>query len=304
MKRNKNILKCICFLLGLAIILALLSCVFRRKDGLYVYDSLSVSVRIADIKAEPDYSLDVLFVGDSETYSSFSPNDLYSKYGYVSFVSATGGQKICDTYAILTEAFKTQSPKVIVLETNCLYRSMKPKNENSDLVMNLLTEHVPVFANHSDWKRYLRKALPKSREAKRRGQRGFVIRKDTIPYKGGNYMKKTKKSKKMEQDILSYLEQITDLCRENNATLLLVSTPAPKNWNYKKHNGVKSWADSHNIAYLDLNLEKDLKINWKKDTKDGGDHLNYSGAKKVTKYMGKYFQENYNLTDHRKDSEK
>lgn len=304
MKWNKNILKCICFLLGLVIILELLSVAFRRKDGLYVYDSLSVNVKTADIKAEPDYSLDVLFFGDSEAYASFSPNYLYSKFGYTSFVCGTAAQKVCDTYAILKENFKTQSPKVVVLETNCLYRSLKPEDENSDLVMNLLTDSMPVFANHSDWKKLVRKALPKSREAKRRGQKGFVLRKDVKPYKGGKYMKKTKKSKKIEKDILSYLDQIADLCKENNAELLLVSTPAPKNWNYKKHNGVKSWTDSHNITYIDLNLEKDLKINWKTDTKDGGDHLNYDGAKKVTKYMGKYFRENYNLTDHREDADK
>lgn len=301
MKLNKNIWKCIGFLLGLFIILVLVSVLFRRKDGLYVYDPLSFHVKSSDIKAEPDYSLDILFFGDSEAYSAFSPNYLYSKFGYTSFCCGTAAQKVCDTYALLKENFKTQSPQVIVLETNCLYRDLKPEDENSDLVMDLLTESMPVFANHSAWKLLVRKALPKEREARRRNQKGFVLRKDVRPYKGGKYMKKTKKSEKISEDILSYLNQITDLCKENNAELLLVSAPAPKNWNYKKHNGVKSWADSHNISYIDLNLEKDLKINWKTDTKDGGDHLNYDGAKKVTKYIGKYFQENYNLTDHRKD---
>lgn len=302
MKTHKNLLKCTGFLLGLVILLIIISFFFQRKDGLYVYDSLSVSVKTADIKAEPDNSLDILFFGDSESYAAFSPRHLYSKYGYTSYVCGTAAQKVCDTYAILKDAFETQSPKVIVLETNCLFRDLKSKEENPDLVMNYLTDTLPVFANHASWKKAARKLLPKSRDERRRKQKGFIVRKNVIPYKGGKYMKKTKKKRTVNKDISSYLEQIVTLCEENQAKLLLVSTPSPKNWNYKKHNGVQEWADSHSIDYIDLNLEEGVKINWKKDTKDGGDHLNFSGAKKVTSFMGEYFRANYTLEDKRRES--
>lgn len=302
MKTHKNLLKCTGFLLGLVILLIIISFFFQRKDGLYVYDSLSVSVKTADIKAEPDNSLDILFFGDSESYAAFSPRHLYSKYGYSSYVCGTAAQKVCDTYAILKYAFETQSPKVIVLETNCLFRDLKSKEENPDLVMNCLTDTLPVFANHASWKKAARKLLPKSRDERRRKQKGFIVRKNVIPYKGGKYMKKTKKKRTLKKDISSYLEQIVTLCEENQAKLLLVSTPSPKNWNYKKHNGVQEWADSHSIDYIDLNLEEGVKINWKKDTKDGGDHLNLSGAKKVTSFMGEYFRANYTLEDRRRES--
>ncbi len=302
MKTHKNLLKCTGFLLGLVILLIIISFFFQRKDGLYVYDSLSVSVKTADIKAEPDNSLDILFFGDSESYAAFSPRHLYSKYGYSSYVCGTAAQKVCDTYAILKDAFETQSPKVIVLETNCLFRDLKSKEENPDLVMNCLTDTLPVFANHASWKKAARKLLPKSRDERRRKQKGFIVRKNVIPYKGGKYMKKTKKKRTVKKNISSYLEQIVTLCEENQAKLLLVSTPSPKNWNYKKHNGVQEWADSHSVDYIDLNLEEGVKINWKKDTKDGGDHLNLSGAKKVTSFMGEYFRANYTLEDRRKES--
>ncbi len=303
MKTHRNLLKCTGFLLGLVILLIIISFFFQRKDGLYVYDSLSVSVKTADIKAEPDNSLDVLFFGDSESYAAFSPRHLYSKYGYTSYVCGTAAQKVCDTYAILKDVFETQSPKVIVLETNCLFRDLKSKEENPDLVMNYLTDTLPVFANHTAWKKAARKLLPKSRDERRRKQKGFIVRKNVIPYKGGKYMKKTKKKKTVKKDISSYLEQIITLCEENQAELLLVSTPSPKNWNYKKHNGVKEWADSHSIDYIDLNLDKGIKINWNKDTKDGGDHLNLNGAKKVTSFMGEYFRANYPLEDRRGKSD-
>lgn len=305
MKINKNILKCIAFLFGLILIFFISSMLFQRNDKLYVYNSLAVSMRTQDIKAEPDNSLDVLYLGDSETYASFSPKHLYSEYGYTSYVCGTAAQKICDTYVILKDAFKTQSPKVIVLETNCLYREIKSEGERNDYVMNVLTDSFPLFTNHSDWKKLVRKMVPKSRQQKRRSQKGFIVRKKVQPYKGGSYMHKTQKKNNIPKDNIVYLKQIANLCEENNASLLLVSTPSATNWNYKKHNGIKDWADRNHIAYIDLNLEKDIGINWEKDTQDGGDHLNLTGAKKVTHYMGNYFQSNYKLTDHRNhDSEK
>ena len=108
-------------------------------------------------------------------------------------------------------------------------------------------------------------------------------------------MKKTTKQKKIPKNIAQYLKQIQDMCERNGATLLLVSTPSAKNWNYKKHNGVAQWANENGVEYIDLNLDKDLGIDWKEDTKDGGDHLNYTGAKKVTHAMGEYFKTHYDL---------
>ncbi len=293
----KKTIRIIGFLLGLIILTGVLSLFFKEQDGLKVYDSLSVHVKTADIKAEPDQSLQILFYGDSECYASFSPNDLYSEFGYTSYGCGTAAQKICDTYAILNENLKTQSPDIIVLETNCLFRSLKEKEGTPDPVMDLLTDRVPVIAYHSRWKELARKSLPKKREENRRKNKGFVVREGVNPYNGTTkYMNKTDKAKKIDEDILEYLDQIKALCDKNDITLLLVSAPAPKNWNYEKHNGVADWASSHEVDYMDLNLEDGIKINWKKDSKDGGDHLNLKGARKVTKFMGEYFRDTYGLT--------
>lgn len=34
---------------------------------------------------------------------------------------------------------------------------------------------------------------------------------------------------------------------------------------------------------------------------DGGDHMNFKGARKVTAYLGKYLNKHYSLPDHRED---
>ena len=54
------------------------------------------------------------------------------------------------------------------------------------------------------------------------------------------------------------------------------------------------------LDFLDLNLKtEEIGINWKTDSLDNGDHLNYSGADKVTRYLGNYLTQNYTFPDHR-----
>ena len=40
-------------------------------------------------------------------------------------------------------------------------------------------------------------------------------------------------------------------------------------------------------------------IDWSKDCLDKGDHLNASGAERVSIYLAAYLKENYDLPDHR-----
>ena len=46
-----------------------------------------------------------------------------------------------------------------------------------------------------------------------------------------------------------------------------------------------------------------LDIDWNKDTRDAGDHLNYYGAVKVTDFIGQYVKENYDMPDNRSNPE-
>lgn len=289
-----NIIEVFTFILGIAIIVAALCPFYGSLTDIYIYDILAIKVKCEDIKLEPNDSLQVLFLGDSECYSCFDPNYLYKEYGYNSFNCGTSAQKICDSYAIAYKCYDNQSPDVIVLETNNLFRSTNPVDDHWDPVLNTLLKKVPVFANHSYWKPIARKLLPRQHELNRRKNKGYLKREDVVPYKGGEYMKETSKSRKIKKDVISYLSQLNDVCKEHGTTLLLVSSPSAVNWNYKKHNSVQKWAEDNSVDYIDMNLE-DIGINWKKDTKDGGDHMNKYGAQKVTDFMGNYFKERYNM---------
>lgn len=90
------------------------------------------------------------------------------------------------------------------------------------------------------------------------------------------------------------------LCEENGAQLILVSTPSTLNWNYARHNSIAAFAAEHGLTYLDMNTMPDeVPVNWETDTRDKGDHLNYSGAVKVTRYLGQYLTQRFELPDKR-----
>lgn len=299
MRISKNFIKVIGFWLGLFVILEGLSLAFNRDKN--IYDINSVKCKAVEIDAEADNSIEVIFCGDSECYSTFCPLQMYQEYGFTSYVCATSAQRLCDTYAILENTFKTQSPKVVVLETNCLYRNSTSKCEDEDSVIQFLSKYMPVFAYHSDWKNLGGGFFEQGKGKSERDFKGFVLRKSVIPYTGGAYMNKTDIVEGFPDATYEYLEKILKLCQENNAKLMLVSVPSPKNWSYEKHNAVTEWTQKYDVAYMDLNLENNIDIDWLTDTKDGGDHLNFVGAKKATHFMGAYLFNKYTLLDRRKN---
>ena len=102
--------------------------------------------------------------------------------------------------------------------------------------------------------------------------------------------------------VKKYLKEIAKFCKKHGAKLVLISTPSTKNWNYQRHNAMEAVSKDLGVDYIDTNLLRDdIPIDWKKDTKDKGDHLNYKGAVKVTNYIGKYLDDTKLFKDKRND---
>ena len=119
MKRYlKTALRFILFCVIFMVILMLLSKVFVPKDN--QKSAGMEAVQSNGILGEPNKTMDYLVVGDSETYSSITPMEIWRQYGYAGYVCGTGGQHLYDTERFLAQALKKQSPKYVILETNAL----------------------------------------------------------------------------------------------------------------------------------------------------------------------------------------
>lgn len=240
-------------------------------------------------------SVDVLVIGDSESYTSVSPVQLWEEQGITAYVCGQPGQKIQNTYRMLLTALQFQSPKVVLLETNLMFRQPGPVANVLSVKTKRLKSSDKMLRYHTFWK-----TIHRGKKSGEACYKGFVLRGGVSPFQSGDYMKKTKDVQKIPDMVLEYMEAIRMVCSKKGINLVLISAPSPKNYNFKKHNAIKKYADKKGLPYVDLNLlGRELGMNWKTDSYDKGDHLNLNGARKVTFWIGKYLRKNYDLTDHR-----
>ena len=294
----KKLKRVILFLLVFAVLLwacsAGIQVIVRNVSG-----SVSGRSRVfASVSAEKKNTIDVLVAGDSESYTSVSPMDLWDRAGIAAYDCGQPGQRIQETYYILKTAFRTQSPKLVLFETNTMFRDPGFLKNVQLSLTEPLAYHFPVIKYHNAWK-----ALFDGPGGPKKSYKGFEIRDKVVSYEGDEeYMKETKDKAQIPEVVRIYMEKIKRLCEKNGADLLLVSAPSPKNYNYKKHNSLEEYARENNLPYVDLNMKfRDIGIDWKQDSYDRGDHLNISGARKVTAYIGQYLADNYDLPDRRND---
>lgn len=300
MKKIKVWLKGLAFGAGLVLLLLLASFVLMPKgngenSGFLYRDAKGII-------AEKKDTVDVLFLGDSEVYSTISPMQLWQEQGITSYDCSTGGQRLFDTLSLLKTALENQRPELVVLEANATFRQFSI----GEVAYNKMGEFLSVFAYHDRWKRFRWSELFRKKDFSwTSDMKGFRLQ-TTVQaaakktYK--NYMKKSKKFKSIPEKNVTYIDAIRQVCDDHGIRFMLLSVPSSQNWNMKKHNTIEDLAEKRDISYVDLNLlTDDLGIDWETDTKDGGDHLNYFGARKVTAYLGNYLKQLCNLVDHRGD---
>ena len=63
---------------------------------------------------------DVLFIGDCEVYENFSPKVLWEKYGINSYIRGSAEQYIFQSYYLLEDALRYETPKVVVFNIQSL----------------------------------------------------------------------------------------------------------------------------------------------------------------------------------------
>ena len=283
--------------LAFVAILVALSMLFYPKDNQEAHGMIDEAAN--GILGERSNSIDVIFIGDSETYSAFSPLQMWGSYGFTSYVCSTSGQKLPYGNTLLRRATIDQKPRIVVFETNFIFRAVTL----DDVFFRWLQDIIPAFEYHNRWKAltpgdlYSDIATTWSDDMK-----GFYLDTSTEAASATSHMAPSDQVTDIPLLNRLYLETMVDYCRSIGAEPIFVSTPSTVNWNTARHDGIQLFADEIGVAYIDLNTEPTkVDIDWKTDTRDKGDHLNLSGALKTSDFIGRYFSEVYKLPDHRKD---
>lgn len=266
----------------------------------------------------------IIFIGDCEVYSNFSPITLFNEYGYTSYIRGNSQQLIYQSYHILRETLEYETPEVVVLSINALRYGDEKKSEaynrlmidnmkNSkikyDLIKDSMTdeEHFidylfPILRYHSRILELNKEDFDYYYKDKRITHNGYLMRSD-IKKTTTKYQGKPLANYEISKENITYLDKIRELCEKNNIKLILIKAPSTYPYWYPEYNEqVIEYAQKYNLDYLNfLDYVEEMGLDYQTDTYDSGLHLNVSGAEKLTKYFGSYLNKNYSLQDMRND---
>ncbi len=293
----RNLRKIAGFIAGVFIILFVLSVLFdggRWVEKGYVADR---DARIAGITIEEPGLIDVLNVGDSVCNISLTPMELFRGYGFTAYNMGRDLQKPIESYYYIKTALQKQPVKVILWEAHNLFRDENIFDFGGRVLSEFLKYHIPFIKYHYIWKNWL------EGPGIRKYFKGYLVNEAVKPYTGGEYYywpdKEIYPIHGREQMLFKF---VLRYCKKKGIKLVLYSGASSFCYDIRMHNAVAKLAEECGVEYLDANYDVDVvKIDWEKDTFDGGDHLNLFGARKMTKYLGDYLAAECDLTDHRDD---
>ena len=270
-------------------------------------------------------SNDVLFIGDCEVYSNFSPITLWQDYGITSVIRGTPQQLIWMSYYMLKDTLRYETPKVVVYNVFSMKYS-EPQSEafnrlaldgmrwsqvKADAINASMTDDetfmsyvFPLLRFHSRWNELTSEDLDYLFKKEQLSHNGYVMRVDTkpvevipdpVPLADYNYA----------QIDWDYLDKIRDCCKENGITLILIkSASCYPHWYDEWDKQISDYAAANGLTYINfLEHSDETGIDYKTDTYDAGMHLNLSGAEKASKWFGNILIQQPGVTDRRSDPE-
>lgn len=288
-------------------------------------DAKDVTLTLRGIYEEEENTLDVVVIGNSNVYRGVSPMVLWKEYGITSYSYSSPLQKVWISYYLLKEALEYQTPKVILFdvdecfdESDATEQAVRKVFDNVKMGKNkweALQDPIfqltnfdrfsylfPIVRYHARWDRLKEQDFRRITLDYSNSFKGYLLSRTVKPYrKKITYMEKKNQTAVMGEKVKTYLEKMIQLCKENGIQMVLIELPCITSWSYEKSMAMEQFAKEHEVPFLDLNKKEDIGINWETDTEDEGQHLNLSGAEKVSSYLGKYLLENYSLPDHREE---
>ena len=257
-----------------------------QKFG-YQFEEIQSKTKLVD---EQKTFIDCVFLGDSQGWSTYSPIQMYKKYGFTSLNLCTPGQFMYDTFVLLENTYKKQKPKLVVIDANMLSSFLNP-------LKFILFKNFPIFHYHNiDTNKISEEYF---------ARKGFNEYEGVIGYAGSLDYMNFEERNTLSTQAMQYLDKINQLCEEYDSKLLLVNTVSPLVWSNVRHEIIQKWCDDNDVNYVDYNTSEQLDeidFDFNNDFRDGGDHVNLNGSKKICENLGNYIKQNYALEDHRKDS--
>ena len=277
--------------------------------------------------AEKRKDIDLVVIGSSNSFCTVDPLVLYEDYGIAAYDFGSSSQPMHISVLYLKEALRTQQPKVVALEVNMLTSDSITSRREAGLrwgytniplsvdKLRCIYESVgavnaeyfsyvfPVFRYHNRWKELTKSDYTYFWQDKTNYTKGYLetqaVSETPVNLTDYNF----EGAAWFEEENIACLDEIAKLCKEKNAALLLFKSPK-EGWHRYETEAVRALADARGLQFVDFNelySEGALSLDMAADFRDA-QHLNDFGAQKVTRYLGDYLKETYELPDRREDA--
>ena len=296
-------IKAFSFTAGFLVLIMLITPLFvPKEENPYAKDK---SPSFNGVFSEADYSLDLIFAGDSESYANFMPMEFWQAHQWKSYNIGVPSLNIQESEKVLYEILEKQNPQVLIIETNNFFKEIGDwASTINHTFTSKINQYFPLLNYHDNWKQLAAFKNPEVVSTTRNPLKGWRHNAKTVAFEGEVSLKATTKQRELPELNEEIITRMVKEAQSRGIKVIFVSAPSAKNWSYKRHNTIDALAQKLQIEHLDLNLlQKEIGIDWKTDTYDKGDHVNIKGAKKVTAFLLDYLYENYDIKQTASDKE-
>lgn len=266
----------------------------------------------------------VLLFGDCEVYSNVSPDVMFETSGILAFNRANSQQMMWQSYYLLEEALVYETPKIVMLSVGGLRNGVEQIDEaynrlaidkmkwskyKWEMIQASMKEEeapiayaLPIVRYHSRFEQLTSEDMKYLFADPVVSYSGYLINTNIVPYENLP-VKRELNDYSFDAKSVEYLDKFVQLCKEKGITLILFKAPGLYPYWYEEwDNWVDSYAKDNGVIYLNYNNNIDqIGINYKVDTYDGGMHLNYYGARKLSSYMANQLSALFGLESHKGD---
>lgn len=318
MKKQKTVLSVLAVVLVFVILYSFLTRLLSPK---YMTDLIEGSMLSQYYREAGDH--DVIFIGDCEVYSNFSPMEMYRQEGITAYVRGSSQQLIWQSYYVLKETLRYETPKVVVYNVNAMRHPEPIKESFNRLTIdqmrwspekvgiirasmmeeeNFWSYVFPLVRYHSRFDDLTGEDLQYLFREKDNTFNGYLMKKEVLPVENLP-AKRPLANYDFSETCYGYLEDMAGLCKEAGVELVLIKAPSLYPYWYEQYDAqMADFAASHGLAYYDLTKDIDaMGLDFSQDTYDAGLHLNLSGATKLSGYFADILVKNHGIEDRRSE---
>ena len=319
MKKMKTALSVIAVLLVFVAVFCLVTQLLTPK---YMTDLVEGSMISQYYRESGNH--DVVFIGDCEVYANYSPMEMYRSQGITAYIRGTSQQLIWQSYYVLKETLKYETPKAVVFNVNAMrygepvkeafnrltIDQMRWSEEKIGIIQASMTEEedflsyvFPILRYHSRFDELTQEDWEYFFKVKDNTYNGYLVNKNINPV-GALPAKRPLADYQFADICYDYLDKITALCKENGVELILVKAPSLYPYWYEQYDEqMAEYARENGLAYYNFAAcIEEIGLDFQVDTYDAGLHLNHTGAEKLSRYFARILAENHQIPDRRTDS--